>query len=183
MHQCGNRMFDDYVELDPGAAAELGTALQKRYTLSGHSGAGGKATSRFIQQILGVFRQQDVDQQQPGPDAELGEHELQTPSGSAPITNAEVPGSETGIPEQEALRLLLCVDDGRAKTTLEQEVLQNINDDRELFTYLRKQYYRKRDWFSLRSVGALSLAQVTSVQTKQDPAHLLTPGQVRSQLQ
>ena len=156
-------MFDDYVELNPGAAVELETALQKRYTVSRHSGAGGKSTSTLIQRILGMFRQQDVDQQQPGSDAELGEQELQTPSGgSAPITTAGVSGSEDGIPEQEALRLLLCVDDRRAKTTLEQEVLQNINDDRELFIHLRNQYYKKRDWFSLRSVGALSLAQVTS---------------------
>jgi hypothetical protein len=52
------------------------------------------------------------------------------------------------------------VNDGRAKPKLEQGVLQNINDDRELFNYLRKQYFSKRNWFALRSVTALSLAQV-----------------------
>jgi hypothetical protein len=154
-------MFDDYVELDPGAAAELETALQKRYLLSEHAGDGGKAMSGLVQRILNLLRQQDVRQQQPHSDAELGGHELQAPScGLDPITDAKASERENANPAQEALRLLLCVEDRRARTTLKQEVLQNINDDRELFTYLRNQYFMKRSWFALRSVGVLSLAQV-----------------------
>ena len=38
-------MFDDYVELDPGAAVELEEALQKRYTPSNQGGTSGYATS------------------------------------------------------------------------------------------------------------------------------------------
>ena len=53
-------MFDDYVELDPGAAVELGEALQKRYTSSKQSGTSGQATSGLVQRILNVFRQQDT---------------------------------------------------------------------------------------------------------------------------
>jgi hypothetical protein len=117
--------------------------LQKRYTLSKRGGATKRATSGLVQRILDAFRQQDESQQQPHSDAEQGEHELQTHFGRpAPSVNA---AAEGGNPEQEALRVLLCVDDGRAKTTLQQEILQDINDDRELFTHLRNQYFSKRN--------------------------------------
>ena len=156
-------MFDDYVELDPGAAVELEEALQKRYTPSNQGGTSGYATSGLVQRILNVFRQQDKGQQRPDSDTEQGEHELQRYlDRSAPIVNVPASEREDEISEQEAPRLLLCVDDGRAKTTLQQEMLQNINDDRELFTHLRNQYFSKRNWFALRSIGALTLAQVGS---------------------
>ena len=35
-------MFDDYVELDSGAAVELEAALSKRYTLSEQTGGNGR---------------------------------------------------------------------------------------------------------------------------------------------
>jgi hypothetical protein len=154
-------MFDDYVELDSGAAVDLGKALQMRYMPSKQAGHGGQATPGFVQRILKVFRQEDGGQQQPHSDAEQGAHESQAPYGRpAPVANASAAEREDGNLKQEALRLLLCVNDGRAKTTLKQEVLRNINDDRELFTHLRKEYFMKRSWFTLRSIGALTLAQV-----------------------
>lgn len=154
-------MFDDYVELDSGAAAELEASLQKRYTLSKRATAGGKTTSGVFQRILNVFRQQDGGQQQRYSDAEEGGHELQAPfSGPAPIANAGASERESETPKQEALRLLLCVDEGRAKTTLKQVVLQHIKDDCELFTCVREHHFMKRGWFTLRSVGAVSLTQV-----------------------
>jgi hypothetical protein len=154
-------MFDDYVELDSGAAAELEAALQKRYTLSKRATAGGKAKSGVFQQILNVFRQQDGGQQQRCSDAEEGRPELQAPfGGPAPIADAEVSERVNETPKQEALRLLLCVDEGRAKPTLKQVVLQNIKDDCELFTCVRELHFMKRGWFTLRSVGAVSLTQV-----------------------
>ena len=156
-------MFDDYVELDPGAAVELGEALQKRYTSSKQSGTSGQATSGLVQRILNVFRQQNTGQQRPDSDTELGEHELQTYlDRPTPIVNVSASEREDEIPEQEVPRLLLCVNDGRSKTTLQQEMLQNIDDDRGLFSHLRNQYFSKRNWFALRSIGALALAQVGS---------------------
>lgn len=154
-------MFDDYVELDPGAAFELQTALQKRYTLPDQAGLSRKATPGFVQRFLNVLRQENAGQQQPRSNPELGEHESQVPSCElAPIANVWASGRGCENPEQVAIRLMLCVDDRRAKTTLKQEVLRNISDDRELFIYLRNQYFMKRSWFSLRSIGTLSLAQV-----------------------
>ena len=154
-------MFDDYVELDPGAAVELQRALQKRYTLSEQAGAGGKAISRFVQRIFNILCQQDAGQRQLRSDAELGGYESQVPSFElAPIADVRASRRECENSEQAALRLLLYVDDRTAKTTLKQEILRNINDDRELFFYLRSQYFTKWSWFSLRSIGALSLAQV-----------------------
>ena len=79
-----------------------------------------------------------------------------------PIVNVSASEQEDEIPEQEVPRLLLCVNDGRSKTTLQQEMLQNIDDDRGLFNHLRNQYFSKRNWFALRSIGALALAQVGS---------------------
>jgi hypothetical protein len=96
-------MFDDYTELDSGAAVELEEALQKRYTPSKQAGAGGESTSGLYQRILNVFRQQDVGQQHPHSDVEQGGHELPTCSGRpAPIASER----EENL-EQEALHLLL----------------------------------------------------------------------------
>jgi hypothetical protein len=58
-------MFDDYVELDSGAAVGLEKALQKRYKLSKQARTGGQAVSGLIQRILNGFLQQDEGQQQP----------------------------------------------------------------------------------------------------------------------
>lgn len=155
-------MFDDFIELDPGAAVELEKALQKRYVLSDNGGAGFRTISGIVQHILGVFRSCFEGQQQPYPDAEQGERAVQTYSGRPDLSVDAVANElEVENPDKGALRLLLCVADGGAKTKLEQKELQNINDDRELFTYLRKQYFKKRNWFTLRSVGALTLAQVS----------------------
>jgi 5-hydroxyisourate hydrolase-like protein (transthyretin family) len=91
--------------------------------------------SSLIQRILNSFLQQDEGQQRPYLDAEQGGHELQTCSGRPALTvNTATSEREDETPKQEVLRLSLCVDDGRAKPKLEQEVLQNSNDDRELFT-------------------------------------------------
>lgn len=115
-----------------------------------------------------MFSQQGRGQRQRNPDAERGGDESQARSdASAPITDAAASEREEGTPNEELLRLLLCVDDGRLKATLKQEMLRNINDDRELFTHLRQLYFIKRGWLTLRSIGTVSLAQVSCQQENQ----------------
>lgn len=149
-------MFDDYMEVDSGAATELQEALKKRY----QAGTGEQETTpRSLRSLLNLFSQRA--QQQSRSDAEQGGQDRSSTHESTHTIDAETSAGADGEAKLEALRLLLCVDDGRAKATLKQEILLNINDDRDLFTYLRKQYFTKRTWFALRCISAVSLAQVS----------------------
>jgi hypothetical protein len=77
--------------------------------------------------------------------------------------SGQIQGS--GTTESEKIRLLLCIDDGRSKSMLKQEVLKNIKSDFELFDHLHKQYFTDYRWFTVRSIGMVSLAHVSLFRT------------------
>ncbi|RSM03752.1 hypothetical protein CDV31_010371 [Fusarium ambrosium] len=59
--------------------------------------------------------------------------------------------------------LLMCIDRGRHFTGLYQHVLQNVEDDTQLFQFLRDNVSRHRgisSWLTFRSVNAISLTRV-----------------------
>lgn len=59
--------------------------------------------------------------------------------------------------------LLMCIDRGRHFTGLYQHVLQNVEDDTQLFQFLRDHVSQHRgigSWFTFRSVAAISLTRV-----------------------
>lgn len=157
---CGQALFDDFVEVEPGALQALQTRLQE---LNGteradqedyHSlqnrvkiirerlSALGTRINRGVKQI-GIT----IDRR----NSALPLHRLNTEPQHGPAS------------DQKILHLLLCIDKGEFWTRLYQERLQCIGEDRELFQFLREQYYKHRNlmsWFTLRGVKTVSLARV-----------------------
>jgi hypothetical protein len=115
------------------------------------------STSGFVRRILSLFQLQGTEQARS--DTEQGSRELdsQGEGTTAAINFVETENDSEG--SKDTLRLLLCSTSG-----LHQEVLKSINDDRELFIYLRRQFFSKRAWFTFRSVGAVSLTKVSNVE-------------------
>lgn len=154
-------MFEDYLELDTGAALELEQALERRYN------SGERNRMKVLRSLgawLNIFNQQG--QQPSQSDIEQGEQDSQLPaSGVAPATVIELPAASSNDLQHHPSCLLLCIDDGTAKTILQQEILSEVTDDRELFTFLRKRHFAKRPWFALRSISGVSLAQVSLMET------------------
>lgn len=153
-------MFEDYLEIDSRAATELQGALNNRYTSGGQSR---RPTLGRLLSVFNVFGHQD--QQQPHLDVEQEGHDQQQRSCDTVLaTDTATPQGPDSNVEPEALHLLLCVDDKMAKAKLHQETLLNTNDDRDLFTHLRKQHFAKRPWYALRSISGVSLAQASFVE-------------------
>jgi hypothetical protein len=62
--------------------------------------------------------------------------------------------------------LLLCIDQGALASPLFQERLGYVSTDRQLFAFLRSEYFRRwnvRPWFTLRSIAAISLTRVCTL--------------------
>jgi hypothetical protein len=113
----------------------------------------------FFDVLQGRNRQDSRADTEQGP----GEVELTDNVQNLSIDSGQIQAS--GITESEKTRLLLCIDDGRSKSILKQEVLENIKSDFELFDYLHKQYFTNYQWFTVRSIGMVSLAHVSLLRT------------------
>lgn len=159
MSQGGRRRYDDFVEIGSGAAIALEKTLEKRYKISSQSSSGREPGSGFIRFIFDVLQgrnRQDLhaDTEQ-GPEGVDLTDNVQNPS----LDSGQIQGS--GTAGSEKIRLLLCIDDGISKSMLKQEVLEKIKSDFELFDYLHKQYFTNYRWFTVRSIGMVSLAHVS----------------------
>ncbi|RWA08278.1 hypothetical protein EKO27_g6831 [Xylaria grammica] len=135
--QCGTRLFDDFVELKPGAIENLEAELQKH-----------GSTGRFE-----ALKQ-------------LGRLSRLKKSNAAPMplplhtTNAQTPS--TAPSSGSNLRLLLCIEKGQFETKLHQKIVDGCSNDKEVFRFLHGEYhnYRKfRTWFTLRGISQLSLTR------------------------
>lgn len=161
--QGGRRRYDDFIEIGSGAAIALEKSLERRYKISSQSSPGGESGSSFIRFLFDVLQGRnrqdlhaDTEQGQEGFDLTDDVHNL-------PLESGQIQGC--GTAGSEKIRLLLCVDDGRSKSMLKQEVLENIKSDFELFDYLHKQYFTNCRWFTVRSIGMVSLAHVSLLRT------------------
>lgn len=163
MSQGGRRRYDDFVQIGSGAAVALEDLMRMRYRNSSQSSSRGESGPGFIRFIFDVI--QGRNRQVSRADTEQGPAVAElTDSVQAPSTESvQVEGSDTT--ESEKIRLLLCIDDGRSKSMLKQEVLENIKSDFELFDYLHKQYFTSYRWFTVRSIGMVSLAHVSLLRT------------------
>ena len=163
MSQRGRRRYDDFVEIGTDAAIALEKSLEKRYETSSQSSSGEGFGYGFVQFISNVV--QGRNRQGSRADTEQGTKEVEsTDNLQNPSTNSGH-NQGSGATESEKIRLLLCVDDGRSKSMLKQEVLENIKSDFELFDYLHKQYFTNCRWFTVRSIGMVSLAHVSLLRT------------------
>ena len=89
--------------------------------------------------------------------------EIRQRSNVLPRSNATQQPNQSGARCQDTLHLLLCIEKGNSGTPLHQEHLEDVSTDRELFLFLRSEYFghwNVRHWFILRNIGSLSLSRV-----------------------
>ncbi|KAK4186185.1 hypothetical protein QBC35DRAFT_281334 [Podospora australis] len=152
---CGTPMFDDFRELVPGSVEQLAAKFEQENSLDQQS-------SRTVKQLwattMRLFKASIV---------RLVSRRLHptNPSDGDGITSLQVTGETQGIaPEGDAHHLLPCIDKGSFETTLHHCRVEYYTTDRELFSFLRREYYdyrKPKTWFTLRSVGLISLSGFT----------------------
>lgn len=139
--------------------------MEERYRTSSRSNSRDEPRQGFIEHLSYVFRRVIIRQnsQRPRADSEQSHPERVKMSGIAQSSSTDPEQTDGGndINQKNKVRLLLCIDKGRSRTILRQEVLQNITSDFELFDHLHKHYCRKSRWLTVRCVGMVSLAQVS----------------------
>lgn len=163
MSQGGRRRYDDFVDIGSGAAITLEKSLERRYRKSSQSSSGEESGFGSIRFILDI--PQGRNRQVSRADTEQGAAVVELTDGVQDPSTESVQVEENDMTESEKIRLLLCIDDGRSKSMLKQEVLENIKSDFELFDFLHKQYFTNYRWFTVRSIGMVSLAHVSLLRT------------------
>ncbi|KAH7010126.1 hypothetical protein EDB80DRAFT_868648 [Ilyonectria destructans] len=147
--QCGQKLFDDFVETRPGSLGVLLARLQEQNTTEAPTQRQENSFQQRIQTIyqslhtLGTWIKQSVVQALPtmnGGSSELPLHTLSTQS------------QQHSTNDQEVLHLLMCIDTGEFSTQLYQNRLQRVTNDGELFQFLRDHCVKHRNyasWFTL----------------------------------
>ncbi|KAH7129153.1 hypothetical protein EDB81DRAFT_764302 [Dactylonectria macrodidyma] len=154
--RCNQKLFDGFIEMKPGSLKTLQTRLQEQ---------NGTRTPTNQQ----VSSSQGLIQAMSQPPRKLLFWKNQGTVQVRSTTN----NRRSGLPlhdlrsqplqpwaNQKLLHLLMWVDSGEVSTQLHQNRIQRVTDDGELFRFLRKHYFKHRDfvsWFTLRSVRSLSL--------------------------
>ena len=135
--------------------------LQARYERSLPAHTATEPTFKLSECMLHMLHRRGGDKRMTDSEAQRGTHGLQTRSGTSGPVNA-VAASEREIrgPEEEPLRLLVCVND-TINLTWTYEDLRDINDDRELIHHLRKRLSIFQNRFIPKGIKAISLAKVS----------------------
>jgi hypothetical protein len=155
-------LSDDYTELEPGAVEQLEKELQSSAKQTYHFGEVlTDGLQGLITGIMQSFRRIY---------ASITTLASTTPAQPAISLLTSTPGVTTGTSpchyapgSQDIPHLLLCIDQGRSATPLFQERLGYVSTDRQLFSFLRSEYFRHwnaRPWFTLRSIATISLTRV-----------------------
>lgn len=156
----GRRLYDDYIEYEPGALQPLRDYVSSAVygskrtsnnsqgsTLSDNdSDSSSPALNRSLAKASGSDAKEVADQVVREVDVELGDS-----------------GHRANL-DQESLHLLCCIERGRYRIDLHQELITNISDDRSLFCTLRRIYHeqrgRMRSYWSLRTVHSIHFMKV-----------------------
>jgi hypothetical protein len=155
----GHALFDDFVEVKPGSLQALETRLQE---LSGTDNPNQHERSSLQQHFQAIHEWYQLrlwkQIRNRGNNVLPTHHRPNTQPRQEPANDQEIANAP-----QEILHLLMCIDKGVFSTRLYQEQLQGIGEDRELFEFLREQYFKHRNfasWFTLQGVKTLSLTRV-----------------------
>lgn len=165
VQRCGTPLFDDFDELELGSVKQLEIQLQERggsfessHSLQKAIYETFRAVWRFIERC---FRWQHSSASDEGNILPLEENGQQA-NGRHQSHPAPRHDSKSALNKDDFL-LLLCIDKGDTETPLHQKNLDQVSTDRELFEFLRSQYfgYRKiQSWFTFRTIHQLSLTRV-----------------------
>lgn len=153
------RLYDDFVELQPGALARLKDQLdQSEQALRGPNGSS-ESTRELISYLLssllgsaGKF----FSRGWPRSSTELPFHR--------PPKNTIIVEGTQAQQETEIIYFLLCINNSRYGTRLYHESVSDIETDKGTFTLLRSTITRKRNrllsFLSVRTVTRISLSKV-----------------------
>ncbi|KAK2782385.1 hypothetical protein FQN52_000925 [Onygenales sp. PD_12] len=159
---CGLELFDDYIAHEPAALEEIQRLLDGSCSVNGGSinpgqegnptPSGNRMFSTFTTSITGVFARGTPTRQ------------LHLPTHNSPcIQNSEAGGRKNT--RGDPMHLLMCLTTSRLETQLDQELVDGLACDRELFAFLNQTYFqrrgRMRSWFSLKTPVGVHFIEVS----------------------
>ncbi|PVH90880.1 hypothetical protein DM02DRAFT_546931 [Periconia macrospinosa] len=150
----GKRLYDDYVEHEPGALQALqeflnASAYRTRMTPEGdHTSSPSGLSYTFNSSLAWVHSSNSSD---------IADQMRKTVGSSR--SNYDRKDAELGEMSTRTLHLLSCMEKGGHSVELHQEIITNVTDDRQLFHTLRRSYHehrgRFRPYWSLRTVHSI----------------------------
>ncbi|KAI1113725.1 hypothetical protein F5Y14DRAFT_417061 [Nemania sp. NC0429] len=156
--KCGSQLYDDFPKLAAGDLSLLQSQLQQ---INDDQGIVSRNTREIIQAWVKNIIEYCVRSMVSGKvrSASRQQHDSGLPlhSLNPPTTRRQDLGA-TAID----LHLMLCIDKGEEMASLYQASVSSVSNDEQLFQFLRKQYWKHRNfpsWFTLRCVRRLSLTQ------------------------
>ncbi|KAH7125294.1 hypothetical protein B0J11DRAFT_301482 [Dendryphion nanum] len=159
---CGKNIYDDFVELQPGALEDLRLRLQHRETPTDYNSGSAKAWGRInsifswsVTSLMHILRGH-------GGQTRSNPNTGQLPTHNPPISSMNQFRATTPV-SSNPLYLLLCINSGRFGADLHQESMQQISCDQELFHFLRRIYAHRRNrllrLFSLRTMNSIQFVK------------------------
>ncbi|KAJ5464614.1 uncharacterized protein N7458_000300 [Penicillium daleae] len=155
----GKRLYDDYVEHEPGALHVLQEYLQATTMPNSPVGDGSQsqgissAAVRYTPGSSGLQARASTSTTSSG---DITDQSIATPTSQPAVASQ---GIGTGNRASRPLLLLSCIERRGRPTTLHQEYVTDITDDRQLFHTLRKIYYSHRrkfeSFWSLRTLHSI----------------------------
>lgn len=164
IQSCGQDLFDDFVELRPGALKALEDRLNQgnKHSVQQHSrgtfeGNTAWTLSGLQSRIATCFRGILIPSSEPSDSNDrLPVH---NPHSDSKISQPSRPKQPSHI-----LYILFCIDNDKNGTKLQHERVEHIQSDRPLFLLLREVYSRKRNvlrsMLSMRTVKSVNLVKV-----------------------
>jgi hypothetical protein len=157
------RLHDDFIEIQPGAIAQLQRTLDQ-FGNPGTRGAGKGESSTDLLRLISRLVGNTIKSL--GTRVGLGRLS-NLPMYSEPNLTAKSKKRRKNE-SSRPMYILLCMNSGRVGTTLHHESLQEIQSDKELFDLLRSSYRIRRSsiksLFSFRAVNKISLVKVCIIQ-------------------
>ncbi|KAL8770026.1 MAG: hypothetical protein Q9194_005271 [Teloschistes cf. exilis] len=159
---CGSKLYDDFVELNPGAAAQFESALntphQQRPSAPYGTAPGQDCYASSWPRDSGPS---------PGPLLPLSRTPNSAPAATTIGPNARnnQHSSATTVCEQESKWLLVCARAWRRPTSLVHLNVCSTSSDQQMFTELRRLYLQTKAWyhrFSLKAVQSIRFVQAVT---------------------
>jgi hypothetical protein len=165
IQRCGERLFDDFTELEVGSVKTLERELQELERSANMDRTLWETISEGFRALWKPIEHR-LQKQHPansGTGNLLPLEEIRQRSNILAGSNPAQQPEQTRPGCQDTLYLLLCIDNGNSGTPLHQELLGDIRTDRKLFSFLRSSYFlhwNAKHWVTLRRFRSLSLSRV-----------------------
>ena len=163
---CGKSLYDDFVELQPGALEELQGRLESESVFTRCDDGDNASAPGQLFGLGGFF-----SRTRPSSSSYQGNNRAPPSAGCLPTHNLHsgftVSTTNASAPTVDLLYLLLCINSSNFGADLYYERIQHINCDRALFYYLHEIYAQRRSKLrsaiSLRTVRSINLVKVCTL--------------------